>query len=141
MRIAVGQRNLGNWCTRSHRTSPLPRGATRSYCRPQLCIVWVLWWRPNHPYLCTAWRRKGVFGSLGCPSLSCTMPKNIVWVLGWRPKHPYVCTPWFRKGVFGSLECPSLKCTMPESIVWVLGKPQTRIPLHTMDQKRCVLDT
>ena len=84
-------------------------------------IVWVLGWRPKHPYLCTLWAKKGVFGYLGWGCLKWTLPNNLVRVLEWRPKHPYVCTPRVRKGVPGYLRWRCLKWKMPKILFGLTG--------------------
>jgi hypothetical protein len=62
----------------------------------------------------------------------------MLWVLGWRPKHTYPCTPRARKDVSGYLKWWCLKQTMPKKYAMGSGVvPQTRIPLHTLAQKRC----
>ena len=100
-------------------------------------IVWVLGWRPKHPYLCAPPARKGVFGYLGWGSLNYTTPKNIVWVLGWRPKHPCLCTPQARKRCFwilgmGVFELRNAKKYCMGSRV----APRAPIPLHTTSQEK-----
>ena len=82
--------------------------------------VWVLGWRPKHPYHCTPQASKGDFGYLGRWCLNCTVPRNTVWVLGWPQKHPPHSTPHASKGVFGSLGWWCLNCTVPKNTVWVL---------------------
>ena len=99
-------------------------------------MVWVLGWRPNHPYLCTPWDRKSVFESLQLVSLNCIRPEKSCAFWGGAPTTqttarygPERCFLISKMVVFETHH--SKKYGLGSGVA-----PQTRIPLHTMGSKR-----
>ena len=82
--------------------------------------VWLLGWRPKHPYQCSLQSNKGVVGYLGRGVFE--MHNAIKWCLasGGAPQRRILLYLTVQQKCFW-IPGMVMKCTVPENGVWVLG--------------------